>query len=341
MNNPNPLISIIIPVYNTESFLQKCLDSAVNQTYKNIEIIVVNDGSSGNCKEICSQYPEIKYLSHSKNMGLFAARETGARSAEGEYIITLDADDWLELNACKHISAEISHNHSDIIMIGSKRFLPKNTLYRESFIADQPLLDYFTTEKKDTHLFLWQLVVKRNILISIYDDLSLSQRFILSEDVLHFYTILYYAKTWTTVTQHCYCYNESNLSATRKRLDTATALRDLNYMSILFSKLEEFRVSKDLPEGIFEAVKERQFNDRMRDMSYSYSDLDADVILPKIIEIFGYKMIQKSLFDINCTPSMTVPQRKMSSLLIKLQNKILPEGSFLFNILQSMWWKMK
>lgn len=98
LNNP-VILSIIIPVYGTEKFLERCINSVINQSYKEIEIIIVNDFSPGNCKEIVKGYQEldnrIKYVEHDKNYGLFRARITGAKIATGSYITFLDSDDYI------------------------------------------------------------------------------------------------------------------------------------------------------------------------------------------------------------------------------------------------------
>ena len=119
----NPTISIIIPVYNTEKYLPKCLDSAVNQTYKNIEIIVVDDCSSGHCAEIVNSYIQkddrIVYLKHEINKGLFIARETGINKAVSQYILHVDSDDWIELDLCEKLQEQIQLS-PDLIEFGFK-----------------------------------------------------------------------------------------------------------------------------------------------------------------------------------------------------------------------------
>jgi len=96
-----PLISIIVPVYNVEAYLPKSLDSIINQTYENLEIIVVNDGSTDNSPQICEEYAKrdsrIKLL-HKKNGGLSSARNAGLDIANGEYIGFVDSDDYIEEN---------------------------------------------------------------------------------------------------------------------------------------------------------------------------------------------------------------------------------------------------
>ncbi|MGL5254373.1 MAG: glycosyltransferase family 2 protein [Brevinema sp.] len=337
----NPLISVIIPVYNTEIFLDRCLTSVENQTFKNIEIIVVDDGSPGNCKEICSKYPLVKYTSYNENRGLFAAREYGVRQACGQYIFHVDSDDWLPLDACSHIAKAISKTNADIYMHASKRFLPKNTLRRSALKVHGNLLEYFTKKDTSPHVFIWQLSIKRDILLKIYDDLQVKEHFILSEDVLHFYACLYYANNWDTISEICYHYNESNQSATRKILTTEKVLIDLNYMSILFSYLEKFRQTKGLPKNIFENIKRRQLMDRLSEIKTEYANIDWDKVFPILFDIFGTQYISDSLFDVIYNPSMKYPIRILVSKIHNIQQLILPKESWLFNILQGLWWKIK
>lgn len=100
----NDKISIIVPVYNVENFLSKCLDSLINQTYKCLEIICVNDGSSDHSMEILEEYSNkdnrIKVISQN-NMGLSDARNVGLFNSTGDYIMFVDSDDWIDLNTCE------------------------------------------------------------------------------------------------------------------------------------------------------------------------------------------------------------------------------------------------
>lgn len=93
------LVSIIIPVYKVEAFLSRCVESALSQTYKDIEIILVDDGSPDKCPQICDEYakkyPQIKVV-HKQNGGLSSARNAGMKVATGEYILFIDSDDWID-----------------------------------------------------------------------------------------------------------------------------------------------------------------------------------------------------------------------------------------------------
>ena len=95
------LVSIIVPVYNTEKYLSKCLDSIVNQTYKNLEIILINDGSTDNSKAICEDFAKkdkrIQVI-NKENSGVSVSRNKGLSLAKGNYIAFIDADDYAELN---------------------------------------------------------------------------------------------------------------------------------------------------------------------------------------------------------------------------------------------------
>lgn len=99
----SPLISVIIPVYNVEKYLEQCLKSVINQSYKNLEIICVNDSSTDNSLSILKKYANIdsriKIIENTANLGLGLSRNEGIKAASGDYIHCLDSDDWLDLSA--------------------------------------------------------------------------------------------------------------------------------------------------------------------------------------------------------------------------------------------------
>lgn len=118
MNDENSLkISIIIPVYNSEKYLKKCLDSIVNQTYKNLEIIIVNDGSTDGSEKICKEYESnddrVIYL-YKENGGLPSARNMGLEHASGDYIGYVDSDDYCELDMFEYLITKAVENNADV-----------------------------------------------------------------------------------------------------------------------------------------------------------------------------------------------------------------------------------
>ena len=107
-----PKFSIIVPVYNTEKYLKRCLDSIKSQSFKDYEVIIVNDGSTDNSSDTISKYP-YKVINQ-ENQGLSMARNNGVKEASGEYLIFLDSDDYIEKNLLKEINNSLS-NSPDLV----------------------------------------------------------------------------------------------------------------------------------------------------------------------------------------------------------------------------------
>ena len=112
-------ITIIVPVYNVEKYLKTAIDSAINQTYKNIEIILVDDGSTDSSGKICDEYGKKDdriIVVHQENKGLSGARNTGLDIAKGKYIMFLDSDDTFEKDACENLYNEIEKTNADFVI---------------------------------------------------------------------------------------------------------------------------------------------------------------------------------------------------------------------------------
>lgn len=127
------LISIIIPVYNAEKYLSKCLDSVKNQTYQDIEIILVNDGSTDQSRLICEEYSKKDnrfIVINKENGGVSSARNSGLKVATGKYIGFVDPDDWIEKNMYERLYNLIIENSADISMCGYiKEYVDGSILY--------------------------------------------------------------------------------------------------------------------------------------------------------------------------------------------------------------------
>ena len=120
------LVSVIIPVYNSQEYIKKCLDSVLSQSYKNIEVIIVDDGSTDNSLSICKEYSicnkNIKLFSK-ENKGVSHTRNLGIKEANGKWIIFLDSDDWMEHNAIMDAITLVNQNDYDTICWNYRKFI--------------------------------------------------------------------------------------------------------------------------------------------------------------------------------------------------------------------------
>ncbi|HEY8889937.1 MAG TPA: glycosyltransferase [Clostridium sp.] len=149
----NPLISIIVPIYKVENYIRNCVDSILNQTYKNLEVILVDDGSPDNCGSICEEYSlkdnRIKTI-HKKNGGLSSARNAGLDIARGEYIGFIDSDDWIESDMYDSLYNALIEYNADISVCG--RYIVKEN--RITTISDSEKAQIFTRREALAELVL-------------------------------------------------------------------------------------------------------------------------------------------------------------------------------------------
>jgi len=206
--------SIIIPVYNTEKYLSRCLDSVVNQTFKNIEIIIVNDASQGNCKEIVEEYQKkdnrIKYIEHSENKSLLQARKTGNIASTGKYIMYVDSDDEIEINACEEIFNFIKNEDYDIVSFGTKVISNDKTkfiqwaLSTNRFKIDSEFLLCEVINQKISHN-MWNKVFHRRIIDKLIEYIP-DTKIMNAEDMLQCLIAFYFAKSYKVIQKSLYIY---------------------------------------------------------------------------------------------------------------------------------------
>lgn len=132
----NPKISIIIPAYNVEKYISQCLDSLVNQTYKNIEIIVINDGSNDRTLSIIQNYAkEDKRICviNQNNQGLSESRNNGFKIVSGEYVMFADSDDWVETDMCESCLSEMQKENADLVLFSYIREYENKSILKSQF----------------------------------------------------------------------------------------------------------------------------------------------------------------------------------------------------------------
>lgn len=234
-------ISIIVPVYNAEKFLEKCLDCLLGQTYKNLEIILVNDGSKGNCKEIYEKYKKkdsrIKYVEHEKNKGLFQTRITGVNASTGDYIAFLDSDDHVTVDFFRALIYKAEETKSDITFANMiLEFVSDEDTTQiqynlfdtefEELNGEEALEEYFNQEGLN---FSWHTtpnkIYSRRLWEQALDDYkAMDKHLIMTEDFSFSSVLFYYAKKVTKVDTEAmfYC----------KHKDASTSVENVTYKKI-------------------------------------------------------------------------------------------------------------
>ena len=227
------LISVVLPIYNVEKYLKRCLESVVNQTYKNLEIILVNDGSTDSCLQICEEYAKcdnrIKLI-NKKNSGLGMARNTGIDNANGEYICFFDSDDYIKLDTIGKLYRKIEKEMPEIICFGFNRVstdgkitdknIPnmKKNMFKNEEIVNEFLPELISENPKTgkasgLNMSAWGAIYSMN-LIKSNKWRFVSEREIISEDVYSLLDLYKNVKKVAILDEALYYYCENNTSLT-------------------------------------------------------------------------------------------------------------------------------
>ena len=235
----NEVISVIVPVYNVEQYLDKCINSILNQTYKNIEVILVDDGSPDNCGKVCDEYSKmdsrIKVI-HKENGGLSDARNVGIDNANGKYICFVDSDDYIENRYIELLYRAIKENNVDIAQCGINKIsndeiFIENIGYKKNEVksSKKMLEDLYTTN--------WENIVVWNkmYLKELFDNIRFPKGKI-HEDEYTTYKILYKTKEIVILNKCLYNYRQNSQSITGKQFN----IKRLNCLEALNERLSFF-----------------------------------------------------------------------------------------------------
>jgi len=215
------LISIIIPVYNAEKYIKECIDSVIHQTYKNIEIIIVNDNSLDKSWDICKEYSKIdrriKLIKNDKNQGVSRTRNIGIKNSKGKYIIFLDSDDCLELNMIETLYKNLVENYSDISVCNFKTYEDK--LFTQKVVQ----LNREEVYKKLLDLnsfggYPWNKLFKREILDKMNNNFF-DEELYSYEDLYFLSNYVKYINKCTYIDQGLYKYNIRNNSLSHSTIN--------------------------------------------------------------------------------------------------------------------------
>ncbi len=224
------LLSVIVPVFNTEIYLKKCLDSIIHQTYSEIEVILIDDGSTDGSSEICDIFAENNVritVIHQENRGQGNARKKGLKQAKGKYIYYIDADDWVDEDLIENLVKRIKEYRPDIISVGVKREYGDDKIHIDSTPFADGFYDKKAIEQKiipkliytdrffewGQQLTLWHYAIKKELLE--VNQKKVSDQIRIAEDVACVFPCIVDAKNMYIYSESYYHYRQRSNSIKR------------------------------------------------------------------------------------------------------------------------------
>ena len=230
------LISVILPVYNCEKWVERCIKSILNQTYKNIQLIIINDGSTDNSLEICKKYENDKIIIINKeNSGVSETRNIGLEKAEGKYIFFIDADDYIKDDCIENMYKKAKEYDADVVKCDNEQFNDKGTIKKDKLFNNIYLYDMQDNNSKNQILNEMVETYKYNnvwgelILTEKAKKIKFDKNLAMGEDFLYNYDLYNTCDKILVIPDEYYCYylnksgmnfNESMSKIKRKIEDT-------------------------------------------------------------------------------------------------------------------------
>ena len=259
----SPKFSIIIPMYNVEKFIARAIESAINQSYENIEIICVDDcggdGSVEIAKEFATKDSRVKIVQNKENLKLYLARVNGVKHAIGEYILNLDGDDYLHPDTCQKcykILENANKEQIDFIMFNlfgeyeQGEGIKLRKVVRQTNIIDDHIFESIYFGKDTNFCFLVIKCIRREIYLKAIDFANITSKVTVAEDTLMSMAVLGVSKTIALLDLGLYYYWYNADSATRS-LDLHKIQTRIKNISFVIEKLAEFATKKDKAYEVF------------------------------------------------------------------------------------------
>ena len=232
----NDLVSIIVPVYNTEKYIRECLDALANQTYQNLEVILIDDGSTDSSSLICNEYckeDERFNVFHRSNHGISSSRNYGLKEAHGKYIMFCDSDDKYNLNMVETMVSSIKKYNTNIARCTFNSQTHKEDIsdisYKVLNTKSSEVLYRFLGKKNEMPCFVSVLIFDRDYMVSAHDDITYM------EDTYFMINLLLKANTIVFINEKLYNYRFNPTSITRT---SNKALSNINSGLLCYSVLE-------------------------------------------------------------------------------------------------------
>ena len=242
-----PLISVIVPIYSTDRYTGMCIESIINQTYKNLEIILVDDGSIDRCPELCDLYgskdKRIKVI-HKPNGGLVSSRKIGMQAATGDYIGYVDGDDWIAKGYYENIFHEIEKNNPDVVVCNWVRaFFDQHVVIRNNlddgyYSGDsleqlkKQMISKGSFYKPGISTYVWNKVFRKDI---VYDcQMNVDDRLMTGEDACVSYAAILKSNSVSIINNPSYFYRQHEDSMLKRKSNYPL---EIERMNALFNNL--------------------------------------------------------------------------------------------------------
>ncbi len=299
-------ISIIIPTYNVEKYITRCLESCINQTFSNIEILVVDDCGNDNSINIAQDFANkdsrIRIIHNSKNLGTFNARIEGIKNAKGEYILCLDADDYIDTKCCEILHNTIMQEQDlpDIVMFKAyykcskcipilellkhkSRYILPTQFHSKPLNGTQIAHNFFLSSYHFPKFTLWDKIYKRSLLEFVNDMLVCIDRpIVIAEDMLKFFVISSLATRCISINErlYVYCYNPHSATNDKSSIDKKIHnLSNVEYCLDIISKNDDL-ASLPLTAQIVGRMKNYLESIKVLEHRYSANCREWQKILP-------------------------------------------------------------
>ena len=319
MNSPE--VSIIVPIYNSEKYLSRCVDSIVSQTFNNFECILIDDGSTDNSSFMCNSYVQSDnriVVIHQENSGLSVTRNRGIDIARGKYICHVDSDDYIQKNMCEILVDAVQRSDADVVCCGYIENNKVRSLCDEDFIFRDCSIIEIIHYLEMRHAFgvAWNKIYKKSIL----DTYSIRFPFAANkfgEDMIFSLQYFRHIKTAYLSSHHLYHYRHDNKSSLAKenvtlaecefRFENVSKLFiqiDNNAKSLFYAELlaKDFKYTLAMLLRLYSenmGTKERQ--DFIKRLKKFYKDNEAKNKFGTVLTKGVYKMLFSApvrLFDI-------------------------------------------
>lgn len=315
--------SVVLPIYNVEKYLNRCIDSVVNQTYRNLEIILVDDGSPDGCPAMCDYWAEVDNrikVVHKKNAGLGEARNSGLDIATGDYIGFFDSDDYIDKKLFEEVYNIVTSKNPDLIEFGHydvnkdgivvKTFVPQieSTVFEGEEVMSKFLPDLICTNPKtgvasDLLMSAWSCLYRRKLLESCKFHF-VSEREYISEDVYSLMKLMPNIQKVSIVQKayYFYCENDQSLTHTYKpdrfeKLVIFQAKLEQLCASSVYSDEVRYRIKRPFLDNLLACMKSEIScisEVGIRKIYYSISQMCKEELVQKNVRLMPTTSFTKS-----------------------------------------------